>query len=118
MPTRGLKRPLHGVVRSALGFTVALGAWALWGGAAVLAQAPSIPADQLNDRLADRDGRLYPDMTGDGLHPTVTGYQVWADALRPILAELIGPPAPDDHAPPATGDHPRPLVPVRWGRTV
>ena len=40
----------------------------------------------------------------DGLHPTVAGYQVWADALRPLLTELLGPPAGEDHAPPPTGD--------------
>jgi hypothetical protein len=40
----------------------------------------------------------------DKLHPTVQGYQVWADALKPVLTELLGPPANDDHAPPPTGD--------------
>ncbi len=58
----------------------------------------------INDRLADKDGRLFPGMMGDGLHPTVKGYQVWADALKPILTELLGPPAATDQAPPPTGD--------------
>jgi len=58
----------------------------------------------INDRLADRDGRLLDGMTVDGLHPTVRGYQIWADALKPILTELLGPPAATDHAPPPTGD--------------
>ncbi len=40
----------------------------------------------------------------DGLHPSVKGYQVWADGLRPILTELLGPPAATDRAPAATGD--------------
>ena len=40
----------------------------------------------------------------DKLHPTLKGYQVWADALKPILTELLGPPAATDHAPPPTGD--------------
>jgi hypothetical protein len=43
-------------------------------------------------------------MTFDGLHPTLKGYQIWADALKPILAELLGPPAAIDLAPPPTGD--------------
>ncbi len=43
-------------------------------------------------------------MMHDGLHPTVKGYQVWADGLRPILTELLGPRARTDHAPPPTGD--------------
>jgi hypothetical protein len=29
---------------------------------------------------------------------------VWADALKPIFRELLGPPASTDHAPPPTGD--------------
>jgi hypothetical protein len=40
----------------------------------------------------------------DGLHLDVEGYQVWADALKPIFTELLGPPAKEDHAPPPTGD--------------
>jgi hypothetical protein len=43
-------------------------------------------------------------MTADRLHLTLTGYQVWADALKPIFTELLGPPAKEDHAPPPTGD--------------
>jgi hypothetical protein len=34
----------------------------------------------------------------------VKGYQVWADALKPLLTELLGPSAKEDHAPPPTGD--------------
>ena len=58
----------------------------------------------VNDRLADKDGLLFPGMMGDKLHPTVKGYQVWADGLKPMLTELLGPPAKTDHAPPPTGD--------------
>jgi hypothetical protein len=43
-------------------------------------------------------------MTADGLHLSEKGYQVWADALKPIFTELLGPPGPTDHAPPPTGD--------------
>jgi hypothetical protein len=41
---------------------------------------------------------------GDGLHLDVKGYQVWADALKPILTQLLGLPGAEDHAPPPTGD--------------
>ena len=58
----------------------------------------------INDRLADRDGVLFEGMTVDKLHLSLKGYQVWADALKPLLAELLGPPAATDHAPPPTGD--------------
>jgi len=59
----------------------------------------------INDRLANKDGRLLDGMANrDGLHLDVKGYQVWADALKPIFTELLGPPAREDHAPPPTGD--------------
>ena len=60
----------------------------------------------VNDKLADRDGVLFDGMmnANDKLHPTLKGYQVWADALKPLLTELLGPPAATDLAPPPTGD--------------
>jgi lysophospholipase L1-like esterase len=59
----------------------------------------------INNKLADRDGRLLEGMaTKDGLHLDLKGYQVWADALKPVFTELLGPPAKEDHAPPPTGD--------------
>jgi cephalosporin-C deacetylase-like acetyl esterase/lysophospholipase L1-like esterase len=59
----------------------------------------------INDRLADGEGKLYEGMTNrDGLHLDVKGYQVWADALKPIFTKLLGPPGREDHAPPPTGD--------------
>ena len=41
---------------------------------------------------------------GDKPIPRSTGYQVWADALKPIFTELLGPAGKEDHAPPPTGD--------------
>ncbi len=58
----------------------------------------------INDKLADKDGVLFEGMTVDGLHPSLKGYEVWMTGLRPILTELLGPPAATDHAPPPTGD--------------
>jgi lysophospholipase L1-like esterase len=60
----------------------------------------------VNGKLADKDRRLLDGMMNekDKLHPTLHGYQVWADGLKPILTELLGPPASTDHAPPPTGD--------------
>ena len=59
----------------------------------------------VNAKLADADGRLFDGMMlPDKLHPAQKGYQVWADALRPIFTELLGPPAKTDHAPAPTGD--------------
>src|SRR5665213_239304 len=58
----------------------------------------------VNDKLADKDGRQFPGLFVDRLHPTVKGYQIWADGLKPIFTELLGPPAKTDHAPAPTGD--------------
>jgi lysophospholipase L1-like esterase len=58
----------------------------------------------VNDKLADESGKLRDGMMHDGLHPTVKGYQAWADGLKPLLTEILGPPAATDHAPPPTGD--------------
>jgi (4-O-methyl)-D-glucuronate---lignin esterase len=60
----------------------------------------------INDRLADQDGRVVEGVLNarDQLHPTLKGYQIWADALKPIFRELLGPPAAIDLAPPPTGD--------------
>jgi lysophospholipase L1-like esterase len=56
----------------------------------------------VNDKLANTDGKLIDGMmnAGDKLHPTVKGYQIWADGLKPILTEILGPPAAVDQAPP------------------
>ena len=49
--------------------------------------------------IAKMPGRLVAQVAGN-----LKGYQVWADALKPIFLELLGPPATADHAPPPTGD--------------
>jgi lysophospholipase L1-like esterase len=59
----------------------------------------------INSKLADSSGRLFEGMMNpDKLHPAVKGYEVWAEALKPIFTELLGSPASDDFAPPPTGD--------------
>jgi lysophospholipase L1-like esterase len=58
----------------------------------------------INAQLARADGAPRDGVTVDGLHLSLAGYQVWADALKPILTERLGPPASTDHAPPPTGD--------------
>ena len=71
---------------------------------ASLAGGRKIRYIDINNRLADETGGLIGGMTVDGLHLSAAGYQVWADALKPIFAEILGPPAATDHAPPPTGD--------------
>ena len=70
-----------------------------------LADGKDIRYININDKLVDSSGRFFPGMMNpDQLHPTVRTYQIWADALRPIFTEILGPPAKEDHAPPPTGD--------------
>jgi beta-glucosidase len=58
----------------------------------------------INEKLADKEGRYLDGMSPDRLHLTVKGYQAWAGALKPVLKELLGPPAKEDLAPSPTGD--------------
>jgi lysophospholipase L1-like esterase len=78
------------------------------GNLAKFADGKKIRYLNINDKLAGRDGKLFDGMMNakDKLHPTVQAYQIWADALRPVLAELLGPPAAADHAPPPTAGDP------------
>lgn len=69
-----------------------------------LADGKKVRYLSINDKLADSNGVLFEGMTMDRLHPAVKGYQIWADALKPLFTELLGPPAQEDHAPPPTGD--------------
>jgi cephalosporin-C deacetylase len=59
----------------------------------------------INDKLADQNGKLFDGVANpDKLHLALKGYQIWADALRPVFTELLGAPARTDLAPPPTGD--------------
>ena len=71
---------------------------------AALADGKRVRFLNINDQLADSAGRLLPRVSSDGLHLEEPGYEIWAQALEPILEELLGPPAKEDHAPPPTGD--------------
>jgi lysophospholipase L1-like esterase len=71
---------------------------------AKLADGKKVRYLDINDKLADTDGKLRAGMSPDGLHLSVKGYQVWADTLKPVLTELLGRPAKEDQAPPPTGD--------------
>ena len=37
------------------------------------------------NRFLDADGNLLPKTFGDGLHPTAAGYEIWTEALLPLL---------------------------------
>ena len=72
---------------------------------AALADGRTLRFLNVNDRLADANGVLVDGVTNpDKLHLSIKGYQIWADALKPIFTEILGPPAKEDLAPPPTGD--------------
>jgi cephalosporin-C deacetylase-like acetyl esterase/lysophospholipase L1-like esterase len=78
---------------------------AINGRLAKLADGRHVRYIDINDKLADAKGTLYDGMTNpDHLHLAVKGYQVWADTLKPLLTEWLGPPATTDSAPAPTGD--------------
>ena len=69
-----------------------------------LADGKSIRYINIYEELAFNDNQLRDGMTYDGLHLTPPAYQHWANALKPILTEILGPPAAVDRAPPPSGD--------------
>ena len=70
-----------------------------------LADGKKIRYLNINGKLADEKGMLIDGMmNADKLHLSGKAYQVWADALKPTLTELLGPPAAVDYAPAPTGD--------------
>jgi lysophospholipase L1-like esterase len=72
---------------------------------AKLADGKAIRFLNINSRIAGPDGKFLEGMVNpDKLHPTVQTYQIWADALKPIFVEILGPRAATDSAPPPTGD--------------
>jgi (4-O-methyl)-D-glucuronate---lignin esterase len=72
---------------------------------ATLADGQRVRYPDLTAQLADASGTVVPGVLNDDkLHPTLAGYQIYADALKPILRELLGPPAATDLAPPPTGN--------------
>jgi lysophospholipase L1-like esterase len=71
---------------------------------AMMADGKTLRYLNVNDKLADKNGKLFEGISKDKLHPGLKGYQIWADGLKPILTEILGPPAKTDHAPPPTGD--------------
>ncbi len=68
------------------------------------ADARSVRYIDIGNRLVDASGVLSERMSDDGLHLSLAAYQVWADALKPILRERLGAPAERDLAPSPTGN--------------
>ena len=44
-----------------------------------------------SDKFLDAAGNLSKEIMFDGLHPSEKGYQIWADAIQPIIDQYIQP---------------------------
>ena len=44
----------------------------------------------INDKFLTKDGLLSKDIMPDYLHPNKEGYKIWAEAIEPKVAELMG----------------------------
>lgn len=74
-------------------------------GLAALADGRAIRYVDLYARLTDSSGTPLPGMLeSDGLHFALRAYQAWADALRPLFREILGPRRATDSSPPPSHD--------------
>jgi len=44
----------------------------------------------INDHFLEADGTLSEEIMPDLLHPQEKGYKIWAEAIEPTVAELMG----------------------------
>ena len=44
----------------------------------------------IGGKFLDADGRLSKDIMPDALHPNAKGYAIWAEAIEPTVAKLMG----------------------------
>jgi lysophospholipase L1-like esterase len=58
--------------------------------AAKLADNKMIFFLDINDKFLKPDGELPTDIMPDLLHPNPKGYEIWAEAIEPKIAELLG----------------------------
>lgn len=45
------------------------------------------------DKFLEPDGSMSPEVMPDFLHPSAKGYQIWADAIQPVINEYFPPAA-------------------------
>lgn len=50
---------------------------------------PEVHYLDIGARFLDSQGNLPPEIFPDGLHPTEKGYQIWAEAMQPVLDPLM-----------------------------
>ena len=52
---------------------------------------PATRFADLGARFLSADGTIVPDIMNDGVHLTEKGYQLWADAIEPVVHAIVGP---------------------------
>lgn len=45
----------------------------------------------IGERFQNEDGTIPTSLLSDGVHPTEAGYRIWAEAIEPIVASIVGP---------------------------
>jgi lysophospholipase L1-like esterase len=43
------------------------------------------------DKFLEPDGTMSPEIMPDFLHPSAKGYQIWADAIQPVIDQYFPP---------------------------
>ena len=43
----------------------------------------------IGDKFLDDNGNLSKKIMPDALHPNLDGYQIWADAMMPVVEKLL-----------------------------
>ena len=51
---------------------------------------PDIAWVDFNDRLVGADGWVPREIMADEIHPTDKGYDIWMEAVNPVLAQVLG----------------------------
>jgi beta-glucosidase len=44
----------------------------------------------IGEKFLDKEGNIPKDIMPDALHPNARGYEIWADAIDPVIKEMIG----------------------------
>ncbi len=44
----------------------------------------------IGSKFLDADGKIPRNIMPDQLHPNAAGYKIWADAMQPLLSEMLG----------------------------
>ena len=59
-----------------------------------LADGKNVIYIDFGDKLLQPDGTISTDIMADFLHPTAKGYEIWAEAIQPIIDKYVPSPTP------------------------